>query len=149
MFTWHLPHAVQWIVIGALSFIVSAGWEAALLPSPAVLAIVADMLVWMVIYHYAEKRWELLFAACFQGMIAVNLAYLFGDITGLWDMTNWARVVSLEILNWAALFVVWLTAITERAGHGVRNMGAVGRSVDFVRRSLHRQRQEPPFTKVP
>lgn len=145
---WHVPRAVHWICLGALSFVASTAYARYGFEYPAIFGAITDVAIWLVIYHYAEKRWEIAFAACFQAMIAADLIYAFGEITGAWMVSNWLRVVILEAFNWAALAVVFLTALTEPA-HGVsptrrgdaRGLGALGAA-------LHRQRKEPPFTKV-
>lgn len=147
-YAWRLPHAVQWISLGILSFVSSTAWARYGFPWPPLFGLCTDFAVWIVIYHYAQKRWELAFAWMFLGMIAVDLVALGGMVFNVPLLSNWWRVLLLELLNYGALGVIAATARTQEVGSGI-SRGRRSGSLDFVRRALHRQRSHPPFTRVP
>lgn len=144
---WGVPRAVHWVVLGALSFFASTAWTRYGFPYPPMFGALTDFCVWLAVFHYAEKRWELYFAFWFQAMIVIQLTYAFGGVAD-WSLDDSSRVILLEICNWGALATIWLTAMTEKAGDGIRGPRPVVLGLDLVRRSFHRQRKEPPFTRV-
>lgn len=145
----HMPRAWAWIVLGMASFAVPTAWQRYGMPRPEVFGSATNVIVWLAIYHYGRRQWEVWFAACFQAMVAVNVLTMIGDAYHVWHIPNYWRVVWLEIFNWSALAVIWTAASTEVAedGHYIHR-SPLHRALAF-RRSLHRQRKDTPFTHVP
>lgn len=110
-----LPRAWRWIAAGAISFVLSTVyyrydlspllWG---LPYPA-FTLVCDAAVCLSVYAWARERWEEKIYHIFQLSVLISLLYMSNVIAD-----HWLYIVSLELLNWAALLTIGGTALLDR-----------------------------------
>lgn len=134
--SFHLPRAWLWILLGAVSFVLSAIWQKAGLPYREGFGAATDFVIVLLIYRYAERRWELMVMNCFILMMLLDFLYITGAIN-----SHFWLIVSLECANWLALFVITGAGITERIRDGEGVDYAVHRGVSgHLHRALHAER---------
>lgn len=141
--SWHVPRALLWISLGALSFILSAAWQAHGLPYRDAFGAGTNVVICLALYSLAEKRWEMRVWNCFHAMILLDFLHMGGLIN-----SNFWLIVSLEVANWTALLIIGTAGIMEWAG--VRNAFGLSHSrrSGYLYRALHEERLDPPFWKV-
>lgn len=103
--------ALLWIALGAADFALTTTYArhaAPWMPAAFVTGI-ADASVTFLIIAIARTRWERALGYIFQGMVLVSFVRLAGLLE-----SHFAYVVTLELANWAALFVIGGTAIVRR-----------------------------------
>ncbi|QAZ46747.1 hypothetical protein [Mesorhizobium sp. Pch-S] len=141
---WHLPRAVFWIALGALSYVTSAWWHNAGLPYGAAYGMATNLAICLAIYSLAQQRWELRTWNMFHAMILLDILYLAGIIK-----TQLLFAVSLEVVNAAALLLIAATGIMDRAGYARLRSGSYrGRRLFGLARALFSKRNHPPFWQV-
>lgn len=139
-----LPRAWLWLACGLASFVASTAYARFGLLYPPAFTLACDASVCLAVYFFGKERWEENLYRVFQLSVLISLLHMSHFISG-----HWLYVVSLELLNWAALLVIGVTAILDRArGHG----GITHRhwSPHFHRSdlALRRIRQTQPFHRV-
>lgn len=140
----NLPRSWLWILCGTGSFAVSTAYARYNLPHPEAFAVACDAAVVLAIYHFAKENYELLLWRIFQTMILINILFFVGLIG-----PRWAYIIVLEVLNWAALFLILGTAITERFAQGeIRPASISANRVRGAGMALRRERAHAPWHKV-
>jgi hypothetical protein len=155
--------ALVWLLMGALSYTVSAAWHRLEGPTPLVASAACDALVVAALYAFAKQKWEMGLWRVFQIMLAINiLAYavpysavetVFGS--GLIDQSHLhnAFLGSIDLANIIALAWIWINGAPQNVGDADRldTAGAGFPALLGLRRvlcALHRPRPHPPFWKV-
>lgn len=127
---WHVPRAVLWLCLGALSYISSAWWHNAGLPYGAFYGAATNLAICYALWIYADQRWEMRLWNCFHLMLVVDILYLAGFIK---DHLIFAE--ALELINFVAMLFIAGTGIVERAD-GIRSGPHRGRWIDSFHRRL-------------
>lgn len=155
--------ALLWLLLGGLSYTVSAFWHRLDGPSTLVASAACDALVVAAIYARAKYKWEMGLWRVFQGMLAINiLAYAvpYSAVeavigAGLIDQSHLhnAFLGSIDLANIIALAWIWLNGAPQNVGDADRlDKGGSGfPALLGLRRvlcALHRPRPHPPFWKV-
>lgn len=104
-----LPRAWRWIAAGAASFVASTAYYRYGLPYYPAFTLVCDAAVCLSVYAWARERWEEKIYHIFQLSVLISLLYMSNVIAD-----HWLYVVSLELLNWAALLTIGGTALLDR-----------------------------------
>jgi len=139
-----LPRAWLWLACGLASFVISTAYARYGLPYTPAFTLTCDAAFCLAVYFFGKERWEENLYRVFQLSVLISLLHMSHFI-----VDHWLFVVSLELLNWAALLLVGVTAILDRArGHGGfthRNWSPHLHRSDLA---LRRSRQTEPFHKV-
>lgn len=106
---WHVPRAVQWLALGALSYVSSAMWHNAGLPHGAFYGAMTNLAICYGLWIWADQRWEMRLWNCFHFMLIIDILYIVGIIR---DQFTFA--VSLELINLAAILLIAGTGIVQR-----------------------------------
>ena len=142
--SWNVPRARLWIVLGALSFIVSSVWWDIGLPYGAWAGGLTDLAICLIITETARDRWELWFSYTFGLMMLVDALNLMGLVP-----SHFIFAVTLELLNWAALFIVFITALLQWIGQDVVFDGwASHLGLGRLYRALHSKRRAPAWWRI-
>lgn len=140
---WHVPRAVTWVALGALSFIASGWWHDAGFSHGAAFGAFTNLLMCLALYAWAEQRWELRVWNVFHLMILIDILFLAGFIKN-----HYTFAVSIEVANWLAIFVIGAAGITDRARRG-NSSRALGHGwAGAFDRALHEERKYPPFWRA-
>jgi len=107
--SFHLPRAWRWIAAGFVSFAASTAYYRYGLPYSPAFTLVCDASVCLAVYAWARERWEERIYNIFQLSVLISLLYMSNVIAD-----HWLYIVSLELLNWAALLTIGGTAIWDR-----------------------------------
>lgn len=149
--SWRIPRAWLWIGLGAANFAVTAIYEKYGFPMPPFLTAMCDATMCLIIYRFAEQRWEIWLFRLFQGSVLAGICYFFmayvmGNTAG-----HLTYVVVLEIINWLALITIGGTAVLEWGGsHGSLAHALLGRRVSGVGRIVRAPRApSEKWWKVP
>lgn len=145
--SWREPRGIAWIVAGATSFVLTAGWEAQGWAYHPVATGLADAAVCLLIYLFAAQRWEIWLYRIFLASLLISGLRVIGLVP-----SHKAYVIGLELCNWAALAVIGGTPAGEEIGVRLARLGPVRPAVLRVRRAvaaLRAPRATPPFTRVP
>ena len=163
---WNVRHnrrALLWLLMGALSYTVSALWHRMGGSSPLIAAAVCDALVVAAIYASAKYKWELGLWRVFQFMLGVNiLAYavpfssveaLIGSSIVTQSHLHNAFLGSIDLANVTALAWIWINGAPQHVGDANRldKSRAGFPALLGLRRvlcALRGQRAHPPFWKV-
>lgn len=132
---WHVPNALFWITLGWLSFFTSAVWQAYGLPYRELFGTVTNVIIIVSIYKWGERRWEVLVMDAFIAMILLNFLFSVGLIP-----TNYMLITALEVCNWFALVVIFITGYTERQ-HGTSRLTGNPGWADRLHSTLYAQRR--------
>ena len=116
LIAFRLPRAWRWIAAGAASFVASTAYYRYGLPYYPAFTLVCDASVCLAVYAFAKERWEERIYNIFQLSVLISLLYMSNVIAD-----HWLYVVSLELLNWAALLTIGGTAILDRIKGNVGN----------------------------
>lgn len=170
---WNVRHnrrAILWLLLGALSYTVSAFWHRLEGPSPLVASAACDALVVAALYALAKQKWEMGLWRVFQIMLGINIiAYavpysifeawagpsiisVFGAALAEQHLHN-AFLGSIDLANIIALAWIWLNGAPQNVGDADRldKARAGFPALLGLRRvlgALHRPRPYPPFWKV-
>lgn len=108
-----IPHARAWVITMFFSFILSVIWQRTNMPYPAYFNLVLDVSFCIALNILATENWELKLHRLFQGSVLISLLRLCGGIP-----SNTTYVISLELINWAALLLITFTTIFNRIYDG-------------------------------
>lgn len=106
-----LPHAWLWISLGAANSVACNIFYAYNLPYPAAFTLACDALMCLTIHWFAKERWELGLFLIYQFSVLISILRLASFIDG-----EDTYRLTLELINWAALFMIAGTAILGGAG---------------------------------
>lgn len=109
--SYKLPHALMWISLGAVVAIACDVFYAYNLPYPAAFTLACDALMCLTIHWFAREKWETGLFLIFQLSVLISLLKLASVIDG-----EDTYRLALELVNWAALFMIAGTAILGGAG---------------------------------
>lgn len=147
LFSWRLPRALFWIVIGGAAFVASSVYWNQGLPYPAAFAGLCDLVVCFIMYAVARQRWEMRVWNCFHGMLLVNILYLAKLVP-----SHFMYGAALDLFNWLALAIIGGAAALQMAdSHGVGH-GSGGFARGWLRSVsdlLFAPRKERPFWERP
>lgn len=118
-----LPHAWLWISLGAVNAIVCNYFYHYNLPYPAAFTLACDALMCLVIQAVARERWEISIFILYQFSVLVSAARL-ATVVGIWSVIDSEGTyrLTLELINWAILFMIFSTAILGGArGYALRS----------------------------
>lgn len=139
-----VPRATLWIFMGAMSFILSAMWEYHGFPNRDFFGAITNIVICLMLYAFAQYRWEMRVWNAFHIMIVLDLLHM----TGLINSHYWL-IVSLEIANWTALLIIGATGLMEGYGRGVLSARHHRPGwLDPVYHSLYAPRRNRPFWEV-
>lgn len=143
LIAFRLPRAWRWIAAGAVSFVAStAYYRYGLLYYPA-FTLVCDAAVCLSVYAFARERWEERIYNIFQLSVLISLLYMSNVIAD-----HWLYIVSLELLNWAALLTIGGTAIWDRIkGNASSPYGRRWANLHRSNISLRQARSSNPWHK--
>ena len=143
-FSWKVPRAWLWIGLGAVSFVASSIWWDNGLPYGAWFGGITDLVICLLITETARYRWELWFSYAFGLMMLVDALNLMGAVP-----SHYVFAVTLELLNWAALFVIFITALLQWIGQDVVFSGwASHLGAGRLYRALHTKRRTPAWWRI-
>lgn len=109
-----LPHAWLWISAWALSFVASTAYYRMGFPYYPVATLFFDGCLSIAIYGKAKERWELLLMRLVQCSILISLVYSYLLFFQKTAAHHWLYIVLLEAVNWAALAMIFGTAVLDR-----------------------------------
>lgn len=142
--------ALFWLGAAALSYIVSVMYWRLGGPHAAFIAGLCDAAVCLAIYFFARYWWEMRVWNLFQISMAINFAYLGGEM-GLWNsLPHNTYSIMLESVNWLALLWIGGNGAMQTLG-AFNDAHASERAWRRLLRplaALHRERTPPAFHKV-
>lgn len=124
------PRALLWIAAGIVNYILTSAYYSTGLPLHPFIAAVADATICLLIYRYGREEWELPLFTVFQGSVLVS----FGKLVGLFDA--FAYSLLLELVNWAALFIVIGTGLMGLVGATMDGLDSGDRRPRTLRRAV-------------
>lgn len=144
LISWHLPRARIWLLAGAASFIASTAYARFGLPHSPAFTLSCDAAVCLLVYALASEEWHLRIFDIFRLSTLVTLLHMFGVIE-----THYLWIVSLELLNWAAMLLMVGTGIAAGIANGVYPIGSWSGSVRRLGRALRTPRKSPRWFDIP
>ncbi len=142
--SWHLQRALLWIFAGAASFVLSTAYARYGLPYPAAFTAACDVAVCLLVYFFANLKWEMGIGYLFQGSVLLSIGHLIGVIE-----PHRSYVMGLEGVNWLALLFINTTVVTLWLGsNGIPARRYPRSGVRWAHDSLFQKRAEPPWSKV-
>lgn len=137
--------ALLWIAIGAANFAITTTWARQGHPPPptAFVTGVFDAGMCLLIITFGRHRWERALGFVVQFMVLVSFARVAGMLND-----RFLYVVTLELANWAALFVIGGTHIARRIDESLGRMGLgspARRAVRYVAARAFAERTSRPF----
>ncbi|MCW0235227.1 MAG: hypothetical protein OJJ21_16620 [Ferrovibrio sp.] len=137
---WRVPRAALWLSLGAFSYITSAIWHNYGMPYATVYGASTNFVICLLLSRYAAMKWEMLLFDAFIAMLLVDFLFVTGFIP-----TQYWFAVSLEIINAAAILLVWSTGITEMVQRNGWSFSGSGRNfLGRCHRALFSQRKAYP-----
>lgn len=105
---WNLPNAVRYILLGSVVAIACDVYYASGWPYPAAFTFACDALICLYIHWVATEKWEFALYSVFLASVVVSLLRIPSLIAD-----EYTYRLSLELLNWLALLVMFGMAILE------------------------------------
>lgn len=137
LLSYHVPMAWLWIFSGAASFVASTAYARYGLPLPPLFTALCDAAICLAIYRFASQAWELKLYRIFQLSVLVSMAFLVMEFWGESKASHYWYVTLLELINWAALALIFATASTQRAtANEDLDYRSAGRFVRWSKRTL-------------
>lgn len=106
---WHVPRAVRWLTLGALSFATSAMWHNYGLPYPIIYGATTNFMICICLSFYERPKWENGVFNSFILMILIDALFACGFIK-----TRFNFAVTLEVINATAILIIWSAGIMNR-----------------------------------
>lgn len=98
------PRALMWLAAGACSYIISSLYYETGAPLHPFVTALCDATVCLLIYSYSVRyggvKWELPLFLVFQLSVLISFVQLFRV------EADYVYALSLELVNWAALFII-------------------------------------------
>lgn len=138
--------ALIWIAIGAANFAITTTYARYASPPPPTAFVngVADAATCLLIITFGRAKWERALGFVFQFMVLVSFARVAGLLAD-----RFFYVVTLELLNWAALFLIGGTHVARLADEWLARsaLGSPARRAvhRFAARAFSRRASRPPF----
>lgn len=139
---WNVPRALLWLGLGAASYVTSAMWHNAGLPFATHYGAATNVVIFLLLFKYAQTWWEMKFWPCITLMLLIDLLYVTGVIK-----TQEAFGIALEVVNAIAILLIGATGLTDRinAGAGNHNRGSPYRAwASALHRTLFAKRERYP-----
>jgi len=142
--------AWSWLGAAAVSYATSTMYWRTGLPHPAFIGGIMDALICLGIYFFGRFRWEMWVWRLFQFSLLVNLIYLGATFGGTGSQLHNAYAVTLEAVNWLALFWIGGNGLAQAIGAANADpaVHSPGGGLRRLVRALYRQRAHPPFYKA-
>lgn len=116
-----------WIAVGASAFVMTTAWNRFDLPEAYFFAGVVDTFVCLLLYFIACYKWEMIIFKLFKFSIIISLFMVMLSTTtvssyveslGILSLASihTTYIICLEVINWAALFVIGGTGVADYIG---------------------------------